>query len=185
MPKILITFILVLIVAGIGLGFIWPKYQELMGLYAQISARRTELEGVKEYYTDLEKSAAELKNYESALAKIDTALPYDPSIASLLFYINRTLSENGMVLKSVNAFQTTEPAEGENIRTTTISFSVMGEYESLKNFISVMEKSSRIIEVDTINFPSGGSLISAPAGSKDASAKSIPGYSISITTHSY
>lgn len=154
MPKtlyiVLISSLVVLFIAII----LWPQYQSLQGLNLQIKEKKTELEDLKSYFRELEDISQELNQYSESLAKIDSAIPSDPSLPSLLRFLEKGASESGLFLKKIGTF-TTAPVEKESrLKATSIDLELSGSYLALKNFLSKLEKTDRLIEVGNISFSS-------------------------------
>ena len=133
--------------------FSWPKYLELSSLRNDIKTKQDELDWQKEYFKKLIQTKAELKQYETELSKISTALPGDNSVPSFLNFFQTAASQSGLILTSVNPFivaSSTTPT----IKETQLSVVLDGPYPAFKNFLSVLERSSRFIDVENISFSS-------------------------------
>lgn len=160
---IIICFFLVLL---IGFFLIWPKYQELKNLEAKIEGKKTELQYSEEYFSKLNQLSEKLKGYEDQLAKIDFALPSDASLTSLslINFLQGASDLNGLVFKEFSSYSITSPETAaktpgspetelpSKIKEIRLSFEVSGLYSALKNFLIALEKSARIIEVESISF---------------------------------
>ena len=173
MTRLIITIVLFALTLTWGINFVWPKYQQLAILEKKNEIKKTELQRKEEYLQELKKISQELKNYQSQLAKIDSALPADPGLAALFDFLQKASSQSGLVLTNIKILasravtkekeKTTqspskipseirEIAEPEELKETELSFLVSGDYPSFKNFLSVLEKSSRLIEIENISF---------------------------------
>jgi len=138
---------------------ILPTYQDLTSLRKKISEKEAELEIQEKYFQELQKISEELKNYEIPLSKIDSALPLKPSLPELLNFIQKASSQSGLSLKEIGQASTFS-VEKEKIKETKLDLVLVGSYSDFKNFLSVLEKSARIIEVENISFstPKEGSF---------------------------
>ena len=178
MPKILISGIILVVILLGGFFLIWPEYQKWQDLIVNVADKKAELETVKEYFSSLEATSEELKTHQEALAKIQSALPNDPSVPSLMNLIQKSALENGILLKKVDSFS----VSGESIKKITIPVTVVGAYSSLKGFISSLEKSARIIDINVITYSS------AKSATKESSSiveEELPSFNLSITANSY
>lgn len=166
MPKGLFTAIF-LFLAILLLFLVWPKYQELSGLKVQQRLKLTQLEEIENYFSNLGQASQKLKVYQEALEKIDTALPQNPEASRLLNFLAKTSANNGLLLVEIGSLSSQvaqpkqQPAkEGEIAKEemilgeTSFSLKLLGDYPSFKNFLSLLEKSARLIEVETISFSS-------------------------------
>lgn len=141
-----------------GIGLVSPKYQDLNRIQKQIGEKKAELQSQEEYFSNLKKTSEELKSYEVQLSKIDSALPPDPFVSfSVLFdFIQKASSQSGLILKVINPVGSKPSQTLEGIQETALSLIVSGSYSSFKNFLSLLEKTSRLIEVENISFSSLG-----------------------------
>jgi Tfp pilus assembly protein PilO len=155
-PIIIVSFLILLIIGGYFLG--WPKYQEFENKKLEVQGKDTEIKQKQEYLSKLEVFSDRLSEYSDELAEVDFALPIKPSIAALFIFFQKISSENGLIFKDTDlgglfSSETTETPE-ERIQKMPFSISVMGSYPALKNFLSVVYKNTRLIEVNSISFSS-------------------------------
>lgn len=148
---IAICFCLILV---LGVGFLWPKYQDLNILQKKVEEKRAELQSKEEYFLNLSNTSEELKKYENQLLKIDSALPPDPSIPALLDFLQKKISQSGLVLDETNLVSIIPFEDLPGIQETHLDLQVLGSYPSFKNFLLTLEKSARLIEVEEIVFSS-------------------------------
>lgn len=167
---ILVLFSLILI---FGVSFIWPKYQRLVMTEKITQVKKTELERKEAYLEDLRRIDEQLKNYQNQLAKIDLALPSEPNLSLLFDFFQKITSQTGLVLGDLKISGLrqeiaelkeskegpSQPIESEKLepkekgpKVTRIELAVSGDYPSFKNFLSILEKSARLIEVEEISF---------------------------------
>ena len=177
MPKILISFILLGFSLVLGVFFLQPKYKEMETTQTNITNKEQEIKNLDKYYKELTFISEILDKHPQELAKIDSALPTNPPLPSLLKFLQKITSENGLILTSIN-FASAEPTVGTtNIKEIQASLELSGSYSSLKNFLKVLEKSSRLIEVDNISF--------SVSQDKGGNISEILKFSLSIRTKSY
>lgn len=164
MNKQIVIFISLLTILSLGIFLIWPKYQTLKEIQLKVSEKKTELQYKEEYFANLEKISQELEKYKEELAKINSALPEDPSLPTLYNFLEKASSQNGLILKKIGDFSiaplvppqetTTQEAASGEIKEIRLGFEVAGSYSALKNFLATLEKSARLIEVEVISFSS-------------------------------
>jgi Tfp pilus assembly protein PilO len=148
---IIISFALVLILGGL---ILWPRFQDLRLLNRQIGEMQAQLQSQENYFSKLNDTKAEFKTYELELSKIDSALPDDPSLPSLLNFIQKACSQSGLVLKSISPFASSALEEKTQLQASQTSIQVSGPYSVFKNFLATLENSARLIEVENIAFSS-------------------------------
>lgn len=152
LPVIIAFFLLASLILGVV--FLWPKYKEVKLLEKDITAKETELQQEDQYFSSLKKLKEELKQYQETLSKIDSALPNNPSLPSFLNFIQKESSQSGLILKDMSPFTSSLSGENPEIKETRMSLTLEGSYSSFKDFLSLLEKSARIIEVENISFSS-------------------------------
>lgn len=174
MPRILIIAVSLGLVMIFVMLFLWPKYQNFTNLQIQLKNKEAELRNQNEYYKDLFSLSEKLKEFETEISNIDSALPSDVSAAALSFhnYLPKAASENGVILKNMGSFSISTLSGKENIQVISIPIEVSGSYSSLKNFLTALEKSARIIEVTSISFSS-------------PQEEEFFGFQLNVQTHSY
>jgi Tfp pilus assembly protein PilO len=93
-----------------------------------------------------------LKNYQDSISKIDFALPEDPKIFSLFNFLQKISSQSGLLVEEIGSISSEQKGD---LKKWTGTFHFKGDYLSFKNFISSLEKSSRLIKVEKITMKSG------------------------------
>jgi len=156
-PIVSVVFLLLIIAGAVFLW--WPKYENFRTISQELKVKTEELRQKQEYFSKLNNLKAELQNYQEEVAKVNAALPEDFSFTDMFNYVMRVVSENGLVLKQLDAARI--PAQGQTAGTeeqnVSFSFSVSGSYESLKTLLSALYQNARLINVETITItPPGG-----------------------------
>ena len=152
-PILFSLFILTLLVLGV-IFLWWPKYQDYSNLKFDIAGKKAELQNKNEYFSQLSDLSLKLKEYGTELSKIDSALPLSPEVKDLLNFLGKTSSQNGLILEKVNLEKISPLEKNSKILKTSLTFSVTGYYPAFKNFLSGLEKSGRLIEVESVSFSS-------------------------------
>jgi len=152
MNRIVVISLLFLISFAWGIFFLSPQNKTLNSLKEEIRQKQFELQSQEEYLVNLTATAENLKNYQIQLAKIDSALPDTPELPALFDFLQKSASQSGLVLKGLEATSGTQAEEG--LRETRLNLLLIGSYTSFKNFLSVLEYSSRLIETESLTFSS-------------------------------
>lgn len=129
----------------IGLTLTWPKYQSLSVLGSNVEVKEEELQSKEEYFNKIKEISVVLGEYTDALGKISSALPETPSLPSLFNFLQSSASQTGLITEKIELISLDK---GE-IR---VNCQVIGEYPAFKDFLKVLEKSARIIEVEKVDF---------------------------------
>jgi len=142
------------IVLSFSAVFLYPRYQNLNELRRSLKISEEEVQRQEDYFSNLSQIGTDLEQYKEELAKISSSLPDDPSLPSLFSFLQKASSQSGLVLRGISPFTISSSEEFPNIKAIQFSLEVVGPYSSFKNFISTLENSSRIIEVENISFSS-------------------------------
>ena len=152
MNRPIIIAICILIIFALAFLLISPKYQALKSSWTNIEKKQGELNYLKDYFVELNKTSEDFKAYETEFLKIESAIPLDPSVPSLFNFIQTKASQNGLVLKNVSLTATNQSVQRSNIKEYHFSIELSGFYPAFKNFLSILEKSGRLIEIERITF---------------------------------
>lgn len=147
------------ILAGlIIVGFmflLFPLYEKVGGLKAKLEKRSEELQNKEKYFSKLNKLKQQLDGFKEEVVKIESSLPQEADILDVVNFISSLSSRNGLIMKSVTISKASQTAETKGVvKRTSLNIGLSGSYEALKNFLSELQKSSRLIEVDSISFES-------------------------------
>jgi len=154
-----LTTIIICLILSVILGFflIWPQYQEFNEERWHLKEKEAERDNQEEYFAHVENVAKELSGYENELNKINSALPYDLDIADLINFLDKATSRNGLGIVGISSLSVDKKSSPKNeesvvARTKEIDmvFDVKGSYPAFKNFLSTLEKSARVIDVESI-----------------------------------
>jgi len=157
-----ITLALVVLFLAGGYFFWWPRYNEYKTNGKILEYKGLETENKRNYLEEIEAKINILSDYQEEIIKINSAIPiYDFSEVALFSFIQKTCSENGLVLLNLgladqqSVQDINRQVSGKKVwEITSLPFdiSVAGSYSSLKNFLSAVYKNSRIIEVEAVSF---------------------------------
>ncbi|XOB41960.1 MAG: type 4a pilus biogenesis protein PilO [Candidatus Nealsonbacteria bacterium] len=154
MSKSIAIVILLISILVIGVFLIWPKYQDLRSLQLEIGKKTAELQYKEKHISNLQEVSEELEKYKPELSKIDSILPFNPSLPSLFNFLQKASSQNGLIFRNVDSFSMTTPKEKPGIKEISLNLGVSGSYSAFRNFLSTLEKSARLIEIENISFSS-------------------------------
>jgi len=136
----------------LGLILVWPKYQNLRLLQSNIEIKEAELENKTDYFTQIEEMSERLEEYEENLSKISSALPQNPALSSLFNFCQLTTAQTGLLLEEISLTGVTDSMEIEKTKEIRAILQISGAYSAFKNFLTALERSSRIIEIEDITF---------------------------------
>ena len=150
---IVASFVIVLI---LGILVVFPKYQDFSDLGNRVEVKESELQYNEEYFRELDQIKEKLEEKTEEVSKIDSALPQEKSLPPIFNLIQEISSESGLIFKSLSPFTMSYSEEFPRIQETRFTVVLSGTYPSFKSFLSVLEKSARMIEAENISFSSEG-----------------------------
>ncbi len=174
MNKLIIIAGAVVLSLVLGLTMLWPKYQKLQILWSDITINELDLQSKENYLSQIKEVSLQLKQYQEPLAKISSALPQDSSLPSLVNFFQSSAAKSGLILEKISWIEAIAPEGKSALKETQLTFQLAGSYEALKNFLSVLESSARIIEVQKV-------FISIPK----KESKESPSFNIDVKAYSY
>jgi len=158
MPKyipIIVVVLLLFVAAAGGYFFCWPKYQEFSLKKQELETKDESIRQREEYLANLENLSKKLLKHQEQISKIETALPDEVSVAAIFKFLQKTSSENGLLIEGTNIGELYNLKKtGAGVQQMPFNMSFVGSYKSFKNFLSSIYQNSRLIEVESISFSS-------------------------------
>jgi Tfp pilus assembly protein PilO len=140
----LISISLALFILIIG-----PKRSSISSLRYELHQKEMEFESFDKYFQEISVILEKIKGYQEEISRIEFALPDDPSFPLIFGFLQKSASQSGVLLEKLNL---SGSSEEKGIKKWNINLSFKGNYSSLKSFLSVLEKSARLIKVERISF---------------------------------
>jgi len=157
--------ILFFIALLITVYLILPVVSDFSNLNKELEMREKEALAIENYYKNVHDNFSKLQEHPESLEKIDSALPVGSFMPSLFNYLQKTSTENGVFLKSVNLSIMSKKKTGEEaaekIEEEYVSIELLGFYDGFENFLKSIEKSSRLIEIEEVQIRKEGEEILA------------------------
>jgi Tfp pilus assembly protein PilO len=177
MKKLLITSSLVLFLSIVFLQVgVLPQYVNYQQLKAQLRDNERMLQAKEDHFSQLFTIKSKLGNYQSAFAKMSSALPPATDSAALYKFVEEKANESGLMVRGIGGLSISEAGESYQGK---IEFGMIvgGSYSALTNFLKAVENSSRLINVGQV------SLVSLEDEEEEEELSSGPFYSISLTAY--
>lgn len=210
------AFAILIIAFALGFFLLLPKTQELRDLQTRVQGKIAELKERGEYYAGLRVMVDDLNYHREGLEKIGTALPEGADAAAVMGFAQTAAMQSGLAVKgadysysapevpvdmsadmpvdvSVDANAGLPPAEVFS-KKYVISMELTGNYGSLKNFLSIIERSSRLIAVESLDIGSKSEIggerqspetPSLPAAADGETEEKVLDYSIKLSANYY
>ena len=131
---------------------IFPKKGELSDLAKRVEEKKRELKAREDYLKELQKISYDLQGYQDELAKIKSALPEDPQVLLIYNFLPKAASRSGLVLKNVS--HSLGNSESKGLKTVNLDLTLSGRVDGFRNFLFLVEKSARLIEIGSFSFAS-------------------------------
>lgn len=163
-----------------------PEYNTFVDLQNKLGQKRAEYRAEFDYYAAITKTYFDLQSRQDDIKKIDDSLPQSSSLGQLVYLLQKTALENGIMIKDLYLSKSSQGGVQDkvtdNVKDIVLSVDLLGDYSSLEKFMVALERSSRLFEISSISFGSGSQL---PAGSSQFQMQQNYSFSLQIKTHSY
>ena len=177
MKKNIIASFIIIIISLIFLQVgVLPNYSQYKRLHSQWKINQQTLQDKQQYYSQLFTLEQKLDSYQTSVAKISSALPIGPDAPDIYQFIQAKASENGLIVRSLGGLSFGKSAES-NMGTISFGGTAEGSYESLTNFLKVVERSSRLINVKVVR------LQTRESKGEQATTITGPQYALSFEAH--
>ena len=147
------TIILILCLSAGIIFFGWPAYKNFNNLRFQIENSKADLKSKQEYFSNLKDVLAKIKEHDVELAKINSALPATSVVPDMVNFLAQKSSQNGVILEKVELERMAPLTPDSKIQKLGFNITVSGFYPALKSFISNLQNSAKIIEINSVTFP--------------------------------
>ncbi len=154
--KIIIITVSIVAALALAIFLVLPEYGSLKSKISEREIKQANLKNRNDYYKKVAEISNELKKYPEELAKIDFALPQEISLPAMYGFFQKKASESGLVLKDEKFDSSSAPNESLAKKEYRFSLTLSGSYPAFKNFLAILEKSAKIVEVEQISFSSPG-----------------------------
>lgn len=159
------SLILIMISVGLFYTFIDPQYQKVKEARAEAGEFKEMLKNVSEIARtreDLEVKHREIPKEE--IEKLEKVLPDNSDIVKLALDLDAIASNYGIAIKKIQVGEKEvddtatfieQPTAAATYERETVSFGFVTSYDNFKNFVNDIEKSLRIIDIQSASFQVG------------------------------
>lgn len=182
-----------LVFAAVLYGLV-PPLAKARFLAGELEKQTIALQEAKDYFANLQAVSEQLDQNPDILANVAEALPTEFFLPSLMGFFQTIAAENGLLLRDFNyseadsaiAIEDNVPAEGlarSFIKTVSFNLTLNGDISSFENFLKNLETSSRLLDVERIDFRAPSETQTSISQSDEKNNNSD--FVISVKTYSY
>jgi Tfp pilus assembly protein PilO len=134
-----------------------PEYKEYKELQIKLGEKIAEAAQKYDYYAAVDKAYYELQSKKEELKNIDSALQKNSDFGKVMYFLNETAKESNFVVRNL-LLSKSGASSDQSVKNINFSMDLTGDYDALKYFMKKIEESSRIFEITSISFQSGGGV---------------------------
>jgi len=152
--KFIVASILFAINAVVLFVFVIPQYHESKELEVIAKSKEESYENQMDHRQKILAALSQIESRTETLSKVENALPSEFAFAPIVYFLQTKAGESDLAVNSLTFSKSTQKnaqTETEEVRFTVM---VSGRYQAFKQFLSAVEKSSRLFEVENISFNS-------------------------------
>lgn len=155
LKKYLVIFVNCFIAVIVAIAFVLPQSETLRVLKQDLLQKQIDLKERQDYFEKIKSFSRELSKRSVEMEKINSSLPLEDYFLPDIFdFLQKTASQNGIVIQDMKPGASQLVLENPQVRKKGITMTASGSYSSFKNFISALEKSARLIQIDSLSFSS-------------------------------
>ena len=183
--------LIIFIVLALVFFFVKPEYKNYKDLQMTMAEKQAEYNAQVAYYGSVSKAYFDLQSRKGDIKKIDDALPQDPALGKLIYFLQKAASENSLIVKNLflakagSGGVVKKDQQNSDVKDVTFSMNALGDYVSLEKFLVALEKSSRIFEVGSISFGSAQSNMPSETSQPQFQIQQTFDFNLQIKTYAY
>lgn len=167
--------------------FVVPKYYEFRDFQVKLATVEAEYNGKFAYYAEVSKIFRELEDNKEIIGKVVNAIPLKPQLADLIYFFQQKGTESGLIVKNIFLTRISPVTSESSIKEIVFSLDLLGNYQSFKNFLYLMESSSRLFEISNVSFGSQATskLLSSQNQTQIPKEQQLYSFKLEVKTYSY
>jgi Tfp pilus assembly protein PilO len=166
---------------------VMPEYNRFKSLQQTLGEKIAEFNAEYDYYNAIDTTYYQIQSHMDGLQKIDDALPTDPNMGRLVYFLQKKGTDSGIIINSL-FLSKSAGVTANSVKDVGFSLNLIGSYSSLEAFLRTLEKSSRIFEITGITFSSTTNAPISGAGAVNATqfqTQQIYSFNVELKTHTY
>ncbi len=151
-----VVLLLIAILVGAGYLVIKPKLDNWKAMKTEAQIVREQAENDRQYYSGLSRSVSASESIDqTALSKLDVALPRKPLLTDLMVELGHLAKLSGVTMNSISFEAAKNNLAVSGLQSVNLSMTLEANgYQSLKNFMKSLERNLRILEITNVSFSS-------------------------------
>ncbi len=177
------TVLIIIVVAVFGWFVVGPKYASTQQTSEQLSTLKAQRESLEADQIELNRLISELEDADQEIKLLDEAVPLTARPTKIALVLETYAQNSGMLLSQLsigtperfiasgNKTLSQDPfKEPRELAVIEVSATARGSIEQFRNFLTLLEKSGRIIDISSLTV---------------SSTQEGPNYSIRLKTYAY
>jgi Tfp pilus assembly protein PilO len=149
-----------IVIAVLALGFIGviilldiPLVQNILDTRKEIKTQQEEFSQKVEFIETVKQLSKKYKGNESIFNQLDFILPDDDDVPNLIVQIEAIANDSGVTLEDFSISEIEDSEEKKlDYGVASVDLKMNSSYEAFKGFLSSLENSMRLMDIDSISF---------------------------------
>ncbi len=151
--KSLFTIIMLIITLILIFLLVLPEFGRSNSLQANVFLKQNEYDSKALYYANISSLFEKLQSHQDALKKVDDALPSNISFAPFIHFFQQKGIESGLTIRAINFNPALRPdLNNPEVKNIIMGLNMSGTYGNFKHFLSILEQSDRLFEINSVSF---------------------------------
>lgn len=151
------TYSILFILSFLGaVGVVAPAIKDVLDMNKSIELHENKIKVNERYIDKIEGLINKREEYASEIEKVKNILPDNPEISALFSFLEDTARSKKMRIENLGNFKSIKKEEEDFFKEVNFNFILEGSYEMFKEFITEVEKSERLVEINKIEIEEAG-----------------------------
>lgn len=164
----LFSILFFLLIVMLGWFLVWPKFSEVKVKSGELRELQSVQDNFGELKANVNRLVEQMKSSRQDIALLDEALPVDNRLSKVYVIVESFAKASGLTLVNINTDTgdalAAPGALGESdtlfktekkLFISTMTLSLSGGYDQFVTFLTFLEESSRIVDVDSVDIAPG------------------------------
>lgn len=147
--KNLVGVIIISIAIFMCFYFVLPSYDKIQLFKAAVESRQSLLDSRSQTMNNLEKLKTYYDENKEHIDKISIIIPSKKHVPELISALESLSLSTGLALTNLDITEGANSDENPSIKNLLVSTKMAGSYDSYKNFLTSIETSQRLVDVES------------------------------------